>query len=116
MAVVEGGQLGLTEAFDDGKHSCIDESDVRVCVSIAQLSDPHIIVALHLLDAICARDHIIQQRNEYSRVHARVHPVVYFHHDRGRNDQRFLTSLDEGSTQDVIRVASVERGVQRAGV
>lgn len=85
VAMVEGGQLGLIEAFNDRKDGSVDEPNISIGVTVAQFTDTPVVSGMQLLDTIGAVDDIVQEGHQYPWMEASMNPVVCFH-QHGRRD------------------------------
>ena len=87
MAAIEGGELGLTEALDDGQDGGVDEADVGVRVAFDDLVDAVVILREEVFNMeVAAAD--IRQEGETSLIPQYLsRPVINFDQDWRRNHQ-----------------------------
>ena len=116
VPMIETGQLSFAQPLGDGEDRRIDESDIRIGVSIAQLPNSGVIGGLKIFDRIRAVLDVGNERDEDAGVEALVDPVVDLPQDRGRNHAHLVGRLDQRPASAVIRVCPVEGGIQRARV
>lgn len=116
VALVERCELGFAEALGDRENSRVDEADVRICVRVAQLTGPSVVLDGEVLDQVRACDHVVEKRPQHAGMHPRVDPGVDLDQYGRRDDERFVGVLDESARGGVVGIATVERGVQRARV
>ena len=82
VAAVEGGELWLTEALDDGEDSGVDEADVGICIAFDDLQDAVVILGEQVLDKEESTADI-PEKSETSRIpqHA-ANPVIDLYQNR----------------------------------
>jgi len=116
MAMIEGGQFGLTHPLHEGEHGSVHESNVQICVTIAKVPNTPMVLELDGLDAIGPAKDVVEERDKNARMQAGVNPVIDLDQDRSRDDQDLRGALDELPTARVIGIAAVERRIQGARV
>ncbi len=109
MAVVKCGEFRLPKSFDDGEHGRIHESDVSIIVARTQFTNPNVVVVMQFLDAVGARDDVIEQCDENAGVQPLVDPVVHLHQYGGWDYQRLGCRVNECSAGGVVLVVPIKR-------
>ena len=116
VTMVERAELRLVEPLDDREDSSVHEPHVGVAVTITDLPDARVVLRVQLLDPIRARNDIVKESDEDAGMQPDVDPVVHFDEHGSRDDERLIGRLDERTARSMIRVAAVQRSVQRARV
>ena len=58
-SAVQRGKLRFVEALHDSQNGRIDEPDVGICISIAQLENPSIVLGQEILDDVCTMSNVV---------------------------------------------------------
>jgi hypothetical protein len=59
VAVIQGSELGLVEALDDGEDGGVDEADVGVGVTVAKVTDADVVLRLKVFDQVGAGGDVV---------------------------------------------------------
>ncbi len=116
VGAIERRELRLVKAFDDREEGGIDEADVGVGVSIAELPDAGVVRRQEVGDDIGTRFDVAEQCDQNAGMKALLYPVVDLDEDRRRDHQRLFDLLDQGPTGHVIRVGAIEGGIERTRI
>lgn len=116
VAAVEGSEFRFTEALDDGENGGVHEADVGISVAIAKIADATVVRWLKVFHLECAGDDVVEEGRQHACMQSCVHPVVYLYENGGGNHQCLLGLFDETAAGDMIGIATVQRGVEGAGV
>ena len=81
VAAVERRQLGLVHPLHDRQDGGVDEADVGVRVSVAQVADATVIRRHQVLDHICAIPDVVEQRDEHAGVKPRMDEIIHLDQD-----------------------------------
>jgi hypothetical protein len=79
VAVVQHVQLGFVGPLDDCEYPLLDKPHIGFSIPVTDFGDTPAVLRLQFLDAIGAGDNVVFQGDNYSRVHADVHPGVHLH-------------------------------------
>jgi hypothetical protein len=101
VAVVQGGELGLPQALDDGEHSGVDEADVLIGILIYELGNTDVVLESKSFNAVDATDYVTEPL---------MYPIVQFNQHGSRNDQRLTGVSKELARGLMIRIGLIEEG------
>lgn len=116
VALVERGELGFTEPFNDRQNRRVHEADVGVGVPITYFSNSLVVGSNQLLNVEGTGNNIVQQRRPRTDRQPLPHPVVNLDQHWRRNDQRLRRRFEQTPAGRVVCVASIHTGEQRTGV
>jgi hypothetical protein len=116
MPVVQRGEFRLAEPFDDCEDGSVDEADVGVSITVAQLADPPVVLRKEILDAIDPVRNVVEHRSQHSGMESLADPVIDRDEHWGRYDKWLCGRLDQAAAGMVVRIAAIERSVERASV
>jgi len=111
VPMIEGGQLRLTETFNNSEYGRVDEPHICVGVAVAQLADPPVIFNVQLLNPIRAGNNIIDQGQKDAHVQAGMNPVVHFDQHRCGYHQWLVGRLNKLAAGSVICIAPIQRRI-----
>ncbi len=108
VAVVERGELRFVKPFDDREHCRVDEADVRVGVSIADLGHSPVVARGEVDDRVRATFDVPKQGDEHAGVEGSLDQVVDLDQDGRRNQQRLVCLFDQAPAAGVVVVTPIE--------
>jgi hypothetical protein len=108
VAAIECGELRFVKPFDDREHSRVDEADVRVGVSIADLGHSPVIALSEVDDGVSATFDVPKQGDQHTGVEGSLNQVVDLDQDGSRNQQRLVCLFDQAPAASVVVVTPIE--------
>lgn len=108
VAVIERGELRFVKPFDDREHGRVDEADVRVGVSIADLGHSPVIALIEVDDGVRAAFDVPKQGDKHSGVEGSLNQVVDLDQNGRRNQQRLIGLFDQEPAAGVVVVTPIE--------
>jgi hypothetical protein len=116
VAVVQRGQLRLSEALHDRQHRAVDEADFQIGIGREQLGRPLVVARHQILDVQSAAAHLIEHGAEGFGPGITAEQVVDLD-QHGRGNHAPLARLGEKLRAGLVRfVVTVERPDQNRGV
>ena len=116
VPTIQRAELRLIEALDDREDRCVHEPYVGIGVAIADPPDARVVFNVQFLNLVCARDDVVEESDEHTGMQAPMDPVIHLDEHRSGDDERLVGPLDEGAARRMIRVATVQRSVERARI
>ena len=116
MAVIERCQLVLTETLNSRKNQAVYEADIRVGVTVHQLTRSYVVGPTHLMQLKRSALNIVEERQCDSYVEALGNPVIDLWKCWLRNYEVLVTPVDEFTATCMIGVRSIHVGIDDAGV
>jgi hypothetical protein len=110
VAVVQGGELGLPQALDDGEHSGVDEADVLIGILIYELGNTDVVLESKSFNAVDATDYVTHEEAQVLWPEPLMYPIVQFNQHGSRNDQRLTGVSKELARGLMIRIGLIEEG------
>src|SRR5581483_7986539 len=116
VAVVERRQLRLVQPLDDRGHRRLDEADVIVHVTLADLARADVVADGQVFDEVGAGGDVVEDLHEPVRGAPASEQLVDFDQHRRRHPEAFAGRLDEPTATVVVVIAAVQGRVERSGV
>lgn len=116
MAAIEGGELRLVQSLDDGQNRRVDESDVGIRVTFANLPNSPVITREQLLDPKRAPGDIVEEFDEDTGVQPFPDPVIHLDQHRRGDHQILARPLDQAATRTVMGISPVQGSIHRSSV